>query len=405
MRILFLSTWFPFPPDNGSKIRVKYLIQALGERHEVTLLSFAFQTAQPEAAQGLSCKTIRTIAVNPFMVNQTSDLKRFLSKTPVIYRPIGKMQRLVQETLRASSFDVLIASTELMATYALQAKSEKTMVLEEHNSLTQQMRERYENSGTGIRSIRNWLSWQKTRRYEGQLFNQFDLVTMVSRQDKETSEHHLKGFTGPVALVPNEVDCVLYKPGSAIKKPHQLILKGSLTYQANYDVMAYFLSQIYPLIRAQIPSVELLITGSTSSVDLENLALDETVVLTGFVADIQSLVAESAVCVVSLRQGGGSRLKILEAMALGTAVVSTSKGAEGLAVVDGKHLIIADEAHDFANKVVALLRSTASQERLSVNARELVEENYDWRQIGERFVNLLEDKVNSAPAGQAISHD
>lgn len=392
MRILFLSTWFPFPADNGSKIRAKYLIHALAQQHDLTLLSFAFDTASLELAAGSSCQSVSVIEINPFLENRTGALKRFLSTKPVSYQPITAMRELVESTLKDACFEVIIASTGVMATYALQSP-QTTKVLEEHNSLTRMMRERYENSiGMGT-SVRQWLSWQKTRRYEAHLFNQFNLVTMVSEQDRETSENNLPGFEGHVEIVPNGVDCQNNRPGLASKRSLLLVFNGSLTYDANHDAMVYFLSEIYPLIRRKISTVSLIITGSTKGVDLETLGLDESVQLTGYVDDIRIPVSEATVCIVPLRVGGGSRLKILEAMALGTPVVATQKGAEGLDVTHGNHLLIADDPQAFANNVLSLLGNHALCNKLSLTARALVEAKYNWRQIGKLFVNLIEQTV------------
>jgi glycosyltransferase involved in cell wall biosynthesis len=159
--------------------------------------------------------------------------------------------------------------------------------------------------------------------------------------------------------------------------------------------MRYFLREIYPLIRDQHNEVSLTITGSTKGVDLTTLMLDESVSLSGYVDDIRPLVAGSAVCVVPLRIGGGTRLKLLESMALGTPVVSTSKGAEGLDVVNGEHLLIADTPADFATCTLRLLCDTRLRRRLAINARQLVEEKYDWKQIGQRFVDLVEDVASN----------
>ena len=157
--------------------------------------------------------------------------------------------------------------------------------------------------------------------------------------------------------------------------------------------MQYFLADIYPLIKHEIPDVTLSITGSTKGVDLNGLRLDASVHLTGYVEDIRFPVAQSAVCVVPLRQGGGTRLKILEAMALGTPVVSTSKGAEGLDVVDGEHLMIGDTPEAFADAVMRVMRDSNLRERLRCNARILVEHRYDWESIGAQFVALVEGAV------------
>ncbi|HEB65696.1 MAG TPA: glycosyltransferase, partial [Chloroflexi bacterium] len=147
--------------------------------------------------------------------------------------------------------------------------------------------------------------------------------------------------------------------------------------------MAYFLRDIYPLVRALRPQVRLRITGKTDGVPVERLPLDEDVTLTGYVDDIRPVVARSWITVVPLRVGGGTRLKILESLALGTPVVSTSKGAEGLALEDGKHLLIADTPQAFSQAVVRLLEDPHLRARLGEAGRERVRQLYDWKQIGE----------------------
>jgi glycosyltransferase involved in cell wall biosynthesis len=169
------------------------------------------------------------------------------------------------------------------------------------------------------------------------------------------------------------------------------VYNGALTYSANYDAMRYFLADIYPLIKQHVPEVSLTITGSLSGVELSGLALDKSVRLSGYVDDVRIPVAEASVCVVPLRQGSGTRLKILEAMALGTPVVATSKGAEGLDVTPGHNILLANDPGEFAAQVVYLLRSGSLRDQLAKHARLLVEQQYDWDQIGERFMVLVEE--------------
>lgn len=396
MNILFLSTWFPFPPDNGSKIRVHHLLRTLCEHHEVTLLSFAWDTARPKDFTSFHSQGVdmQIVSLNPFEVNQASALRTFLSPSPVASRPIPAMRRLVSEVLQAKAFDAVVASTGMMATYALQAQYGTVRILEGHNAMTRWARERYATQTAPLQRVRCWLSWQKSRHHEARLFQHFDLVTMVSDQDRATCLNDLPGYRGPVAVVPNGVDCAHRRPGLNEIQPNTLVYNGALTYSANYDAMRYFLAEIYPLIRAQVPSARLTITGSTKGVDVSGLRLDDSVHLTGYVADIRVPVSQSAVCVVPLRQGGGTRLKILEAMALGTPVVATSKGAEGLNVVHGEHLLIADEPAAFTEATVRVLRESDTRQQLATKARALVEASYDWRSIGQRFVELVEETVH-----------
>jgi glycosyltransferase involved in cell wall biosynthesis len=218
---------------------------------------------------------------------------------------------------------------------------------------------------------------------------------MVSQEDREFTQKLVDDRGCRVEVVPNGIDCQYNKPTFVPVGSNRIIYNGALTYSANYDAMRYFLREIYPLIRDQHNEVSLTITGSTKGVDLTTLMLDESVSLSGYVDDIRPLVAGSAVCVVPLRIGGGTRLKLLESMALGTPVVSTSKGAEGLDVVNGEHLLIADTPADFATCTLRLLCDTRLRRRLAINARQLVEEKYDWKQIGQRFVDLVEDVASN----------
>ena len=392
MRILFLSTWFPYPPDNGSKVRVYHLSRALAQRHEVTLLSFAFDTARPDEADKASTgwRQARVVPRDPFQRSRLARWLRFFSPGPIVAAPIKEMSQLVQQAMTETAFDVVIASTVTMATYALQVR-ETRKILEEHNSGSRMMWERYREQRSAGQRLRCWASWQKTRLYEARLFRRFDLCTMASEQDRQASLQMLPGYAGPVAVVANGVDCQHNRPGLAQPVPDALVFNGALTYGANYDAMRYFLAEVYPLIQKKAPGISLTITGSTSGVELSALRRDDSVHLSGYVRDIRPLVAGASVCVAPIRWGGGSRLKILEAMALGTPVVSTFKGAEGLDTVDGEHILLADDPMAFADCTLRLLHDAALRQRLSANARALVEQRYDWTQIGCRFVELVED--------------
>ncbi len=398
MRVLFLATWFPFPLDIGYKIRVYHLLWALGQSHEVTLLSFAFDMAKEHDAGELQqfCRDIQVVALDPFATNRASTLRRFLSPVPLFTRPIPAMRELVRQTLHRQSFDVIIASTEVMAAYALEAPSSIARVLEEHNSLTRWMQDRHgQSSGLWLRG-QTWVSAQKARRYEAGLFPKFDMISMVSEQDCQVSRSLVPHLADRIVLIPNGVDCQHNVPGLVQPRDRALVYNGALGYYANYDAMQYFLAEIYSRIKQVVPDVTLAITGSTRGVDLSGLAIDESVALTGYVDDIRRPVGEASVCVVPLREGGGTRLKILEAMALGTPVVTTSKGVEGIEAIDGEHVLLADTSESFARQVTTLLENSELRQRLVRNARSLVETTYDWRFIAGRFVWHVERLVEQA---------
>jgi glycosyltransferase involved in cell wall biosynthesis len=400
MRILFLATWFPYPCDSGSNLRVDHLIRALAARHEVTLLSFAFGTAAPERAAELQecCAAVQPIWRNPFSAHPLAQAFRFALPLPAVSLPVPDMVRAVRQMLDRKPFDVIVASTTVMATYALMG-GQTTRVLEEHNSMTRWMRERYRSQSSSLQRWRCWVSWQKTRAYEASLFRRFHLCTMVSEEDRQASCEFLRADGDLVQVVPNGVDCLPEYPKPVPPGVKQLIFNGALTYSANYDAMRYFLSDIYPLIRQREPGVALTITGSYAGVDLNGLRLDPSVSLSGLVEDIRALVAQAAVCVVPIREGSGTRLKILEAMAVGTPVVSTAKGAEGLAVADGVHLLLAENPEAFADHTLQILREPDLRQRLLTNARQWVEQHHAWSDIGPRFVDLVEGAARRRTAG------
>ncbi|MBN1875883.1 MAG: glycosyltransferase [Anaerolineae bacterium] len=397
MRILFLSTWFPYPPDNGSKLRVYHLLHALSQKHEVTLVSFAFDTAQPEVLGNLRalCADVRVVSLNPFVENKVGTLRTFLSLRPMTSRSIPAMRELVASVLHLHAFDAVIASTEMMATYADAAPVGAPKILEEHNSMSRWAWERYDEQTDLFQRARCWVSWHKQRWYTARTFPRCALVTMVSEADRQATLSAVGIDRLRVEVVPNGVDCGHNRPGLAQPRPTMLVYNGALTYSANYDAMQWFLAEVYPRIKTVAPGVSLTITGATKGVDLAGLALDTSVHLIGYVDDVRLPVAEAAICVVPIRQGGGTRLKILEAMALGTPVVATSKGAEGLDVVNGEHLLLGDTPEALADAVLRVMGDSVLRERLCRSARALVERRYDWKTIGAQFVTLVEETARS----------
>jgi len=165
--------------------------------------------------------------------------------------------------------------------------------------------------------------------------------------------------------------------------------------------MSYFTREIFPIVQREVPRVVIRITGRNDGVDLSHLILNENVKFTGFVPDIRSEVSRSWACVVPLRLGGGTRLKILEAMALGTPVVASSKAVEGLYVTPGYHVLIGDTPEDFAFQVIRLLKDEQLRDMLSRNGRELVEKNYAWIDIGTCFEQIIDSVMNDRKTANA----
>jgi glycosyltransferase involved in cell wall biosynthesis len=198
-----------------------------------------------------------------------------------------------------------------------------------------------------------------------------------------------------IGVIPNGVSIADHTASLDPPEADTLIYSGALTYKANFDAMDYFLREILPLIRIERPQVKLAITGKLDGVPVDRLPIagNDGVVLTGYLADIRPTIAQSWISVVPLRLGGGTRLKILESLALGTPVVATSKGVEGLDLVPERDILIADTPADFAASVLRLLQDASLREALSHNGRRTVETKYDWEIIGQQFNNFIETLV------------
>ena len=193
-----------------------------------------------------------------------------------------------------------------------------------------------------------------------------------------------------VHVVPNGVDLSYLDFVGPPREPCRIISTGALTYNANYDATLLFCREIMPGISERIPQAEFIITGSYDGVDVSPF-IEAGAKLTGLVPDIRYEVARSAVLVVPLKFGGGTRLKILEAMALGTPIVSTKIGAMGVGAVSGEHLMMADDPEDFAEAVCAVFSDSALAARLSQNGRELVAKQFGWNSIGKKLEDILEN--------------
>ena len=398
MRILVLSTWFPYPPDNGAKIRAHYLMRGLAKDHELTVVAFRSPGTETKGYQDLSYDErvqVHPVPVDPFRHVTASAAVRYASLLPVAFWPSRLMQQTVAHLSAGQRWDAVVAVQTPVAQYALQAGAAPA-VIDVDTAFSYQMRERYlTQSHSTVERVRNWVSWQKAHWYETRMFRRFRVCTLAASIESDYISKMVQTSHTDVEVVPNGVDCQHNQPGLAQTNPAALVFNGAMTYSANFDAMEYFLADIYPHIRRQVNNVSLTITGRTTGVQLSDLKLHESVRLSGYVDDIRPVIARAAVCVVPLRQGGGTRLKILEAMALGTPVVATSKGAEGLEVTPGYDILIADEPAEFAQQVINLLGDGALRHRLATNARHLVERRYDWQQIGRRFVDLVEAAVEA----------
>jgi glycosyltransferase involved in cell wall biosynthesis len=242
--------------------------------------------------------------------------------------------------------------------------------------------------------MRNRLTWRKLQGYTKSILKNVDACTVPSELEKHNLLEILPGYPG-IKVVPHALDLSQYAGPFGHPQPNSLVYTGSFTYYPNQDAAYYFLEQIYPRIRMSVPEVCTQMIGNTGSAQLEQWPIDKSVSFTGLVYDVRPNVAQSWLSVVPLRMGAGTRLKIIESLALGTPVVSTSKGAEGLEITNGKNILIADTPSEFADAVIKVLQNPALREALSQAGRKLVVEKYSSEVMGANFNSLLNTVLNS----------
>lgn len=399
MKILFLSTWFPYPPNQGSKIRAYYLLKALSQNHEIALVSFEDVEILPEWKAHISslCALTETLPRKPFEVNIVRKWLGWASRLPssVVAVYSREMDNLVRDVSSYWKPDCIVAMTFVTAPYALDING-VPKILDIDNVMTRMLGESFRIEKSPLARIRRWLAYTKFRRFEELTYPKFDCCMVCTDNDKDYVSDVIQLSQERTVVVPNGVDTAYYENSYDSIESNSLVFNGALTYSANFEAMRFFLKEVFPNIIQEIPEVKLRITGSIEGVPIELLSPDHHVEFTGYLDDIRPTVSMSWACVVPLISGGGTRLKILEAMALGTPVISTPKGAEGLEVQSDRNIIIAETPEEFASQIIRVLHSPQLRENLAKHAIKLVKNKYEWSTIGANFNRHVEAMVDGS---------
>jgi len=248
---------------------------------------------------------------------------------------------------------------------------------------------RKSSAGTLLSKLRHQLPIFKHKLYLRRVLHHFKACTVVSKVEKEYLRRMVPEYRS-IEIIPNCVDLKAYQQIRPKTENNTMVFSGSLRYFANHDAMMWFIEEILPRIQRKVPEASLLITGDPGNFKLPT---SRNVKLTGWVENIKEVIASAAISIAPIRMGSGTRLKILEAMALRTPVVTTSIGVEGIDVVESKHVLIADTPETFADKVIHLLKNPGLHKRLSDNSYELVRLEYDWETVMPRFLDLIDQSV------------
>ncbi|MGQ4659068.1 glycosyltransferase [Lysobacter sp. F6437] len=401
-RILVLASRLPFPPREGHQLRTWHLIDALARRHEVTLLGFLREDDDPSAAGPLR-RRLHDLHLFPIPAAQSrvalarALLRGTLGRRPFLAEKYSSAAFRTKLRELAAHVDLVHFDMLPLMAHVDCVPPGIPVVLNAHNVEHQLLAARAEIEPG--RAAGAFLSGQlaKLRAFEAAACARADQVLACS--DTDADALRALATDTPMEVIANGVDIDANRPATSLAGGRQLVFVGQMGWFPNRDGVDWFLRDVFPRILQVRPDVEFVLVGKTAGLEVP-APMRPHVRLAGFVPDLRPLVHEAAVYVVPLRAGSGTRLKVLEAMALGKAIVTTTIGSEGIALRDGESAVFADGPQAFADAVLALLDAPARAARLGRAARMLAEQDYGWSAIGQRLLDCY-DRLLPAPDDDA----
>ena len=406
MHILWIKTELLHPVDKGGRIRTYQMLRALRGQHRVTYLTLDDGTAAPDALERAAeyCDEVVRVPFSPptkgsagFWADLLRNAASPLPYAVARYRSAA-LQRELERLCRAGGVDVVVCdflAPSLNVPHGLGVPT----VLFQHNVESMIWERHAEVATHPVKRAYMREQWRRMLRHERAECARFDHVIAVSRQDADVFRDRF-GLDS-VSDVPTGVDTEYFRPsGTVQREPHDIVFTGSMDWMPNEDAIRWFAADIFPLVRSRVPDVTLTVVGRNPPASVRALAdADPSIRVTGSVPDVRPYIERAAAFIVPIRVGGGTRLKIFEAMAMERPVVSTTVGAEGLPVRHGVDSIIADEPRAFADAVVSLLQDPARAAEIGQEAAAAVRAEYGWDRVAARFAELCRKAARpEAPA-------
>ena len=397
MKILWVKGDRLLPVQNGGNIRSYHIARHLAQHHSLRFFSYYSGTKDDDYETELNAQFPNSVALFTGKAELASwkraaDYIRHLSN-PMPYAVSRFQYRLVQQQLRdwfaQKSFDVVVCDF-LDAAVNFPRELSIPTVLFQHNVESEIWRRHAENGSGWAKRNAYRIEFSKMQMYEQEMVRRFHHVIAVSENDAKLMEAWVD--RSHLSVVPTGVDLRKFHPDLNRTGVQPLVMfVGAMDWMPNVDAVDYFCREVWPNILQRIPTARFRVVGRNPNPLIQALASDN-VEVTGMVPSVVEHLQEAAVVIVPLRVGGGTRLKIYEAMAMGRAVVSTTIGAEGLDVHDGRDIILADNPAKFADTVAELLANDGLRGRYERAAAELAAK-YDWPAVGERFGEVLQQMV------------
>jgi sugar transferase (PEP-CTERM/EpsH1 system associated) len=398
MRILLLTPQRPYPPHQGTTLRNYNLIKELSKRHNVCVLTFLEPDQDPQEPGPLVdlCEWIEAVPA-PQRSNRQRLRQLITTRRPDMSWRLWSPElneRLVAR-LQDEPFDIVEIEGIEMAPYlpTIEAIRPKLFVIYDAHNAEWILQKRacltdLKNPARWPAAIYSWIQWHRLRRYEGTLMSRVDHTIAMSAQDKVALRDLM--FDAPISVIPNGVDLKAYHHFSGLPIYHDLLFTGKMDFRPNVDAVLWFGLEVLPLIQAQRPGTTFAVVGQRPHPRLDMLRDKPGITITGYVNDVRPYIAGTTVYVAPLRVGGGTRLKLLEAMTMGKAIISTALGAEGFPVGDGQELMLADEPDIFAEKVIELLNNPGRRRELGDKGQAFAYANYGWDKLVPQLEKVYE---------------
>lgn len=381
--------------DAGGKIRTGKILEQLYKDHELTVISNVESPIDDAYIGQMEEMCTKFVPVYWKEVKKYSALYflRLFFQTFSFY-PVtvlntcsDSLRKTLEKEAINGSFDVAICDF-VQSALLFKNINYIPLVLFQHNVESVISKRHAEQTVNPIAKLFWWLQWVKLNRYESKQTKLFDAVIAVSNNDAKYFESHYN--LNRVFDIPTGVDVEYFKP---LEKPkidkYSLVFCGSMDWLPNEDCIIYFINEILPLLKKIIPDIHLTVVGRNPSPQLKKAAVNlPEIELTGWVDDTRQYIAKSALFIVPLRIGGGTRMKIYEAMAMGKTVISTTIGAEGLPVTHGENIVIEDDSLRFAETIAELLMDDGKRIAIGASANKFVTENYAWKQVADKFTQI-----------------
>ena len=395
MRILIVCPELPYPPNWGYSIRISQFLSLFARRHHVELLCYAQPGDEPKrealARLGGDVHTVPGAgagAGRKRLSQLISLTSRFSYQGRYLYSKA--MQRKLHELCAGPGFDVIQVETSQMLTFSFDPRS--AVVVDEHDVVYELLERIASTERSWMRRVYNAAEARKYKQEEIDRWRQAAACVVTS--SREVPILRSAGVTAPVHAAANGVDIDYFSPSDAAPDANTIVMTGLMRTRPNIDAAVFFVTQVFPGILARRPDAKMYVVGGDPPVEVTRLASAQ-VIVTGSVPDVRPYVHNASVVAVPLRMGGGTRLKVLEALSMKKPMVSTSLGCEGIDVRHGEHLLVADEPAQFAQAVLELMDSPSTGARLAENGYALVRQRYRWDTVADQLEAFYEEVIRA----------